>query len=467
MKLKDNSSYKVFFLSFIFFSLITHSHVFLAGNDASRFAHIESLVDRGVSEIDQSGYRWTRDKITIGDHDYSNKPPLLGGIGAAIYWVLKQVLGISFIENEELAVYFLTLIIVGGATSFLVAQFYTALSLYPDIKPEIRKLVTFALLTGTILTSFSATFNNHTIAAALIFPSFYYALLGRALLSGIFIGLAFCIDIVPGLVFLPVVALIIYDLKNIKGIKELLIPIVAFVGLFISANYFTVGHFLPPKFVAGGHDYSSAFSSNLFGVLLPESYLYPIKCLFGSHGIFTVSPILIFGVAGVLKAYRHEKLFSKRWLGSLISACIFFIVGHILFVGSFGGWSYGFRYLIPIIPILLFFSPVVLEKKNIKFFKGVLAISILFAFIGVYNPWPPGFEQEKGVRELDRLVTNPIAGNATAFMVEHLPSLSLTEKMVQTFINHDKSKSNQFLMYYFYSKGDKEMTLKFMKLQNE
>jgi len=467
MQFKDNFSYKVFFLSFIFFSVITHSHVFLAGNDASRFAHIESLVDRGVSEIDASQYLWTRDKITIGDHNYSNKPPLLGIIGAGVYWVLKQTAGISFKENEGVVVYLLTLIMVGGMTSFLIAQFYTSLSIHPNITPEIRKLITFALLSGTLLTSFSTTFNNHTIAAALIFSSFYYAWLGRPLLSGAFLGGAFCIDIVPGIVFIPVIALTLYDSNNINKIKTFSVSIAIFVGIFIWANYFTLGSFLPPKFVSGGHDYSSAFSSSLFGVLLPESYLYPIQCLFGAHGFFTVSPILFFGVAGIFKVYKTGKLFPKFWVGSLIGTCTFFIVGHILFVGSFGGWSYGFRYLIPIVPILLFFVPAILENKNIKLFKGVLVVSILFALIGVYNPWPPGFEQEKGKKEIDGLVMNPIAGNATAFMVEHMPSLSFTEKMVKTFISPNRSKSDQFLMYYFYSKGNKQMTLKFMNSQKE
>jgi hypothetical protein len=352
-------------------------------------------------------------------------------------------------------------------TSFLVSQFYRSLSIYPNIKPGIRNLVTFALLTGTLLTSFSTTFNNHTIAAALIFSSFYYAWLGRAFLSGAFLGGAFCIDIVPGIVFIPVIALMLYDSQNIKKIKEFSVSIAVFIGLFIWANDFTVGSFLPPKFVSGGHDYSSAFSSSLFGVLLPENYLYPIQCLFGAHGFFTVSPILFFGVAGIFKVYKQGKLFPKSLMGSLIGTCIFFVVGHILFVGSFGGWSYGFRYLIPITPILLFFVPAVLENKNIRLFKGLLVISILFAFIGVYNPWPPGFEQEKGKKEIDGLVMNPIAGNATAFLVEHMPSLSLTEKMVETFISPNRFKSDQFLMYYFYSKGNKEMVLKFMKLQKE
>ncbi len=465
MQLKDKFFYKVFLLSFIFCSLIVHSHVFLAGNDASRFAHIESLVDYGTSEINQSQYRWTRDKVIIDGHEYSNKPPVLGIIGAGVYWILKQIFGITFKEDEEIVVYLLTLIIVGGATSFLVAQFYCALGIYQDIGSKIRNLLALALLTGTLLTSFSSTFNNHTIAAALIFSSLYYALLERAYLAAVCLGVAFCIDIVPGLVFIPVIVLILYDSKSAQGIKALLVSLAFFVGVFIAANYFTAGRLLPPKFVSEGHDYSSAFSSSVFGVLLPESYLYPVECLFGSHGFFTVSPVLFFGVIGIVKAYKQEKIFPKRWTGSLIGACIFFILGHIIFVGSYGGWSYGFRYLIPIIPILLLFVPVALENKNLKLFKGVLAISIFFALIGVYNPWPPGFEQEKGKKEIDSLVTNPIAGNATAFLVEYVPNWSLAKKMVETFISQDKSKSDQFFMYYFYSKGDKEMTLKYMKRQ--
>jgi hypothetical protein len=465
MKFKVSVSHLIFVLSFLFFASITHTHVFLAGNDASRFAHIESLVDSGVSYIDQSEYKWTKDKVTINGHDYSNKPPLLGVIGAGIYLVLKNIFGIQFEKNEGLTVYWLTLIFIGGTTSLLVAQFYMVLGIYKNINFQIRLLTTLALLFGTIITTFSTTFNNHTIAASLIFLAICLARSGLTYWTGAFIGLAFCVDIIPGLIFIPLVSLVLYDLKKNRGLVEFYFVIVMSALVFSCVNYITVGHILPPKFVPGGYDKSSSFSSSIFGVLLPEDYLYPIQCLFGWHGFFTVSPVLFYGLAGLGKVYKEGILFPRKWMIVLMGTCSIFVLGHILFVGSFGGWSYGFRYLIPIIPILIFFIPAVLNKGNINTFKVILVVSILFAFIGVYNPWPPGFEQNKGSREIDSMVINPIASNLTAFMVEHLPNFSLTRKMVTMFISPTLSKSNQYFMYYYYSKGDKKMTLKYMKLQ--
>jgi hypothetical protein len=158
---------------------LTHRSVFLAGNDASRFAQIEALVDYREPYVDHSRYRWTVDRVQIGDHVYSNKPPVMALAGAAVYAVLKTLTGWTFRTDEGHVVRALVVILVGLPTAWLVARFYAALGWHRGISPGARWLTTVALAWGTILTSFSVTLNNHTVAAALLFAAVVDACRGR------------------------------------------------------------------------------------------------------------------------------------------------------------------------------------------------------------------------------------------------------------------------------------------------
>ncbi len=375
--------------------------------------------------------------------------------------MLKQIFGLTFHGNEAETIYALTLILVGSTTAWLVAHFYMALNIYDKIKPNLRILTTVALALGTILTSFSVTLNNYTISAALLFASCHAAWSGHYLRAGVLISLVTCVDIVTGVVFMPALALIIYDASYRKGLSKYLLVLCIGVAVFALANWLIVGSPLPPKMAPGAIDHSSQFALSNGNVqinvpvhLLPDPWYYPLLCLFGWHGFFLVSPVLFFGALGMVVATRTGNPLSHRCCFLLGSACVVLTTGHVLFVGSFGGWSYGYRYLIPIIPILLFFVPVVLKKGHIRFFKTVLAVSIVFALIGVYNPWPPVYEPETKKQLITGMVTNPIGGNLSAWIQEYLPGFWMSDKIGSVFISQNIRMRNQYLTIFYMSKGD-------------
>ncbi|MBK8987635.1 MAG: hypothetical protein IPM39_16415 [Chloroflexi bacterium] len=72
--------------------LFAHSRTY-STNDASRMAAIESLVHRGVWVIDESPFVHTLDKIKVGDHFYSDKPPMLALRGAVFITACIMVWG--------------------------------------------------------------------------------------------------------------------------------------------------------------------------------------------------------------------------------------------------------------------------------------------------------------------------------------------------------------------------------------
>ena len=151
---------------------------------------------------------------------------------------------------------------------------------------------------------------------------------------------------------------------------------------------------------------------------------------------------------------------SARPLAWGIAAQVAF---HVLFAGSFGGWSYGFRYLIPIVPLLLFFAPLAMERWRRPLFTLALAASVLVALLGAFNPWPPVFEQESSRHPVAAQVKNPVAANGAAFLAQHLPDSALSEWAGRELVSEDPAVRRQWLAYFFWSKGDEENLRRFRR----
>lgn len=442
-----------FVLALLPLIFLTHRCVFLAGNDASRFAQIEALVDHGEPYIDHSQYQWTVDRVDIGGHAYSNKPPVMALAGAAVYLLLETLTGWTFRTHEAQVVRALVVILVGLPTAWLVARFYLALGLHRGLSPMVRWLTTAALAWGTILTSFSVTLNNHTVAAALLFVGVIDAVRGRPVWAGAWVGLTVCVDIVPGLIFVPVLLWIVGDLTGRRGVTRSLAALASCALLFLLANLVIVGSLLPPKLVPGGVDQSSYVTSTFGNVQLPERWTYPLECLLGGHGLFSVSPVLLFGAFGLFVAMCRPKVLVQRWCRQIGAAITVTILGHVVLVGSYGGWSYGFRYLIPVIPLLLFFTPVVLTGWRTKVFVPALVVSVGFALLGAYHPWPPAYEREATEDPVAALVTNPVGGNAAAWLEHHFPSSRMAAKVGAMFVSPSPELRRAYYSYFSQSMG--------------
>lgn len=442
---------------------LVHARVFEAGNDASRFATIESLVDRGTGAIDGSRYHWTVDRVTIDGRDYSNKPPLLSLAGAGVYWVLEHAAGLTFVDDEPAVVWALTFLLAALPSVLLVGIFHRALvSRWGErgAAPRTLALVTAALAIGTILTAFSTTLANHAAAAALLFAACEAAWSGAGARAGLALALVVGIDTVPGLLFLPALAVVLRDSAGRRGLLRYGASLLGGAVLLVAANLLVVGSPWLPKMVPGAIDYSSRMAPSVAGVLLPSSWTYPFSALFGWHGFFSVSPVLLFGAWGMVRAMRPGAgPFATRWTLTLAAACLLMIVAHAIFVGSYGGWSYGFRYLVPIVPVLLFFAPAALAsgKSSRRLFVPALAFSCLTALLGAYHPWPPGDEPGTGRHPVASVVTNPIGGNLAAWLRQHAPGGLLAGPAAAAFISRDPAARDRYLALFYASKGDHAM----------
>ena len=227
------------------------------------------------------------------------------------------------------------------------------------------------------------------------------------------------------------------------------------IPLLAAANLATTGSPLPIKMLPGAVDLAAQAGPSLWGVVLPQSPLYPLELLFGTHGLFLVSPVLLLGAWGLARARRRPPLGDGRAWGWIAAGILAQFAGHALVAGSYGGWSFGYRYLIPIQPLLMLAAPAALVTRPARALgAALLPVSMLFAALGAYHPWPPAFEQASAGDPVAALVSNPIGGNAAAFAAAHRPGGALAERLGRRYISPDPELRRRYLALFFGSKGD-------------
>ena len=384
-----------FLLFLIIFAVLTKSSID-PWNGRSRMATIDSLVERGTFIIDNSVYVWTGDKVYINGHFYSDKPPVLSFLAAGPYFLMKNV-GLTFQNNEGLVYYLLTLIFVGISAAITVHFFNKSLKLI-RLKKSARLRLAIALGAGTLLLPWATVFNNHVPAMALCFTSFYLLLKSKfqfnkknIFLAGFLVSLGATIDIITGGVFF--VLFLIYILWNRFERKSIMIFLIGALPPFLLhciLNIQITGGILPAQFVPEYFVYPGSpwSAQNLSGFLshpdLTSLLTYAFHSTFGYSGFFSYSPVLlIFFFA--LPQIRHR--LQKE--GVIIILATIIVLGfYILKTDNYGGWSYGIRWWVPLIPFLLFFGSLYLQKqKSYRIFYLLLAISVVISAIGVINPW--------------------------------------------------------------------------------
>ena len=170
--LRSRSALAVFLLALALYAATTHRRVFAAGNDASRFATIESIVDFGTTSIDRSLFAGTVDQARLDGKAYSNKPPLLAFAGAAIYAPVQRAVGWRFAgRGAANLVHLIVVLLVGVPAAALAAAFHAA-AREATGEGKSAALLTAALTAGTLVWPFATTLNAHVPAAAALFFSF-------------------------------------------------------------------------------------------------------------------------------------------------------------------------------------------------------------------------------------------------------------------------------------------------------
>jgi hypothetical protein len=126
---------------------------------------------------------------------------------------------------------------------------------------------------------------------------------------------------------------------------------------------------------------------------------YLFHCLFGHHGIFSLTPIWLFALAGMISLAFGAKMagrFTMRWLGLMAIALSVVVVGFYVnnptINRNYGGVSSCLRWALWLAPIwLASMLPIVdwlaSSKKGQVLCLVLLTISAISAMASIDNPW--------------------------------------------------------------------------------
>lgn len=368
-----------------------------SGNN-SRYALTKSLVDQKTIFFDESLAKFASPDLVEQDGKFATIfTPGVSFITAPFYY-LGSILG-----YPQLFTY-LTTTLFALLNIFLVASVARKFNVSYNLSLVSGLIFVFA----TSALSYANSLTQHHFSTAIILLAMLNALQKRTILNNLFfgalVGIGALVDI-PNLFFLSPVGLYILtkhiDLKSKLKIKPVFTALIAgvipFVILFAFYNKQTTGSYTTLSQSIGR---TSAFASEETKLiekkqatgrpLLPFNTRNQLDGLYiltvsNERGIFYYSPILTFGILGLVLAYKSK--INNDLLSLLTSVILLNLTLYSMFNDPWGGWAFGPRYLIPASALLSVTAAVSLSRfnKNLVFnalFFGLLLYSILVNTLG-------------------------------------------------------------------------------------
>ena len=385
----------VLFLAII--SLITINPRINGWNEASRMALTQALVEDHTFIIDGSEFAKTGDKVFVNGHYYSDKPPLPSILGAFVYFPLFH-LGLQLDYGWNAAYYLIILFTIKLWWFLSVLAFGRTMDLL-GVESSRTLILMLVYAFSSLAFSWSATFNNHSLAASWLMIGFLFylkfkhsKLLMYSGLAGLFLGLAAASD-VPTTLFLVGFALLIY--MNTPGVKAVAVFFTAGMiplALYGLVNYQISGGWLPLQVVPAYFEYpGSVWTEGATGQQangVGKTIVYGVQSLLGTKGWLWHNPMLVILIPLLIRDIRSRHgLRGEGMMIATVSALI--MLYYSIYSDNFSGWSYSIRWFVPLLPlfyIFLYRTTPWLEKRR-WLLPGIALLGAGIALIGLINPW--------------------------------------------------------------------------------
>lgn len=334
----------------------------VSGNPASRLATVESLVDYQTWSLDDSIYRRvTVDKVRIGPHFYSSKPPTLPAIGAALYAGFQGLTGLTFAEDADIVVGFLRIVLQLLPLLFgvvFVGRFLTS----RGATGWVWFWCLLAFVPGSFVFGYSASINNHSTAALFLMMATAIACVGKKqadvdpgswLCVGVLVSLGVVFDFGGALFALGLALFAVGGRGGLVRLGWLAVGagIPLLIHFHLTANL--SGSLEPLYRFSFIYNYPGSYwnSPGEFDALSEHGLLYAFHCLIGHHGLFTMTPVFLFSVPGGIALIRSRE---TRGEGMLIASVCVLTVTTYLLLGprNYGGMAMGMRWFMVLTPLL-------------------------------------------------------------------------------------------------------------------
>jgi hypothetical protein len=350
----------------------------------SRYATIESLVDHGTYYIDRSRYVRTIDKMKVGDHYISSKPPLLATIGAGVYWVYENLTGKTIARYEGDVVR--TVSFWMGAVPHLIFLIYFYRLCRLLFRRQLSVMVAMAGACFAYLgVGYATLINNHSPAATLTICGLYYAArirLDRDVkayhwpLAGLILGVLPAID-PPGLAIMAALSVYLFMHDRRKTLVWFLPALLPGVLLHFVLAYQITGSLKLFYFNKELKAFKGFYFKNAGGIdgLKEPKYIYAFNTLLGHHGLFSMTPLYVFGLYELIRSVKVRRLFG---VSLVCAATILGFLGFFIFrTRNYGGWCVGMRWFVPIMPLLLLYFGLWVDRVRLS---RPLWAAVLLAF---------------------------------------------------------------------------------------
>lgn len=403
-------------------------------NDGSRWDTVYYLVEHGTYEfLPNHGAWWghpkperprdippfgTIDMIAYRDskgayHYYSSKPPFLPTVLAGLVLAIEKLsFGRADFAQHPWFFTRITLILV-QVLPLLVAFRLICRHVLRNHAPSFVHIFCLAAITlSTYLTAWTSTLNNHVIAAATgvfalhAFIRIWYD--GRRewywfAIAGFFAAFTAATELPAGLLAVTMLVLMLskdWRRTVIAGVSAAVIP----TAIAIATNVIVTGRVLPAYtevFKPGGvYDFPGSYWSQCAGIdaLNEPKSVYVLNMLVGHHGFFSLTPVLILCLVGLIRNLSRREGNRPLLAGLTLFLTTVVAAVYAYKTNNYGGMCEGFRWLFWLVPLwLLFLSDGVqpLSRAATGRFACLLALAISMISMAdaLPRPWSYGWLQ--------------------------------------------------------------------------
>lgn len=337
-----------FFLAIYLLPMFPHNG---SANEMTRWATVVSLVERGTFEISETENLIGKnvDTAKVGGFTYSNKAPGTAILAAPFYAITRIFIGEPDASNIRIS-WFVMRFAVSTVPLFLLAFW-----LY---RREIDAFSLAALLFATPLFIYSILFFSHVSVAVFIYFAFRllydkeYTNKRSCALAGFLSGFAVISEfpaIFPIIVF--GIGLFFTDKRErrdrilfyaLGGLPFLIFLLVYNNALFGSPFSMSYAHESFPE-------WAEVAGQGVFGINFPTLSNFYLLLFSPARGLFFFAPVLILAVVAFFTSPEKKSLRHKIKIAAIVVS-ILILCGH---GAAHGGWAFGARYLVFIIPLLL------------------------------------------------------------------------------------------------------------------
>ncbi|MDD4872417.1 MAG: hypothetical protein PHR77_17845 [Kiritimatiellae bacterium] len=335
-------------------------------NTSSRYFLVSAIVDHGTFSID-ANEKETIDKSFFNGHYYSNKAIGAPLLGVPIYWCLRRLPFLK--ESVPLAPFskYIVRIFTTTLPFALLGVVMFCLACKAGASPRKAFFMVIAYGFGTIALIHATLFSGHQVAASFAF--FAFALVFQQsgnnmnqnnsvqsikyFMAGLFAGLAAISDY-PAVIVTFFLTIYVFSLRPLA--RNLFLYILGGLICATLVAAYNMHCFDNPISMSYSNlafeKFREEANIGLFGINLPEFKIMTAILFSLSRGLLVIMPVLLLSFMGLGRMYMNEKYRKEAFL--IVAICFTYIFFNSGYCGWHGGWTFGPRYLVPMLPFLVF-----------------------------------------------------------------------------------------------------------------